>query len=102
TTTSARSSGRIKGDDSSRARGFGPARGPARTVPRAHARASATLKSCGMRQAAGAGAPMILAEGVEKSFGSTVALAGVDIAVDPGTVLAVLGRNGAGKTTFVR
>jgi daunorubicin resistance ABC transporter ATP-binding subunit len=45
---------------------------------------------------------MIQAEGVAKAFGSTVALAGVDIAVDPGTVLAVLGRNGAGKTTFVR
>jgi daunorubicin resistance ABC transporter ATP-binding subunit len=49
-----------------------------------------------------AGIPMIQAEGVTKAFGSTVALAGVDIAVDPGTVLAVLGRNGAGKTTFVR
>jgi ABC-2 type transport system ATP-binding protein len=48
------------------------------------------------------GLPMIQAEGVRKAFGSTVALAGVDIAVDPGTVLAVLGRNGAGKTTFVR
>ena len=46
--------------------------------------------------------PMIHAEGVEKAFGSTVALAGVDLAVDRGTVLAVLGRNGAGKTTFVR
>jgi ABC-2 type transport system ATP-binding protein len=46
--------------------------------------------------------PMIQAEGVEKAFGSTVALRGVDLAVDPGTVLAVLGRNGAGKTTFVR
>jgi daunorubicin resistance ABC transporter ATP-binding subunit len=45
---------------------------------------------------------MIAAEGVQKSFGSTVALAGIDIAVAPGTVLAVLGRNGAGKTTFVR
>ena len=45
---------------------------------------------------------IIEAEGVEKSFGSTVALAGIDITVEAGTVLAVLGRNGAGKTTFVR
>jgi ABC-2 type transport system ATP-binding protein len=45
---------------------------------------------------------MIQAEGVKKAFGSTVALNGVDLAVDSGTVLAVLGRNGAGKTTFVR
>jgi daunorubicin resistance ABC transporter ATP-binding subunit len=43
-----------------------------------------------------------VAEGVEKSFGSAVALSGIDVSVDPGTVLALLGRNGAGKTTFVR
>jgi daunorubicin resistance ABC transporter ATP-binding subunit len=46
--------------------------------------------------------PIIEAEGVSKSFGSTLALTGVDLAVDAGTVLALLGRNGAGKTTFVR
>jgi ABC-2 type transport system ATP-binding protein len=40
--------------------------------------------------------------GVEKAFGSTIALAGVDLAVEAGTVLALLGRNGAGKTTLVR
>jgi daunorubicin resistance ABC transporter ATP-binding subunit len=45
---------------------------------------------------------MILAEGLEKSFGSVAALAGVDVGVERGTVLALLGRNGAGKTTFVR
>jgi ABC-2 type transport system ATP-binding protein len=46
--------------------------------------------------------PVIQVEGVEKAFGSTIALAGVDLAVDAGTVLALLGRNGAGKTTLVR
>jgi daunorubicin resistance ABC transporter ATP-binding subunit len=45
---------------------------------------------------------MILAEGLRKSFGSVTALAGIDVSVESGTVLAVLGRNGAGKTTFVR
>ncbi len=44
----------------------------------------------------------IEAEGLVKRFDSTVALAGVDLAADTGTVLAVLGRNGAGKTTAVR
>jgi daunorubicin resistance ABC transporter ATP-binding subunit len=45
---------------------------------------------------------MIQVEDVQKSFRSTVALAGVDLAVEPGSVLALLGRNGAGKTTLVR
>ena len=45
---------------------------------------------------------MIQAEGVKKAFGSTVALKGIDLSVESGTVMAVLGRNGAGKTTFVR
>jgi daunorubicin resistance ABC transporter ATP-binding subunit len=46
--------------------------------------------------------PFITVEGVKKSFGSTVALAGVDLEVEQGTVLGLLGRNGAGKTTLVR
>ena len=44
----------------------------------------------------------IEAEGLVKRFGTTLALAGVDLAVRPGTVLGVLGPNGAGKTTAVR
>ena len=37
-----------------------------------------------------------------KRFGSTVALAGVDLEVAEGTVFGLLGPNGAGKTTLVR
>jgi oleandomycin transport system ATP-binding protein len=44
----------------------------------------------------------IEAHGLTKSFGSTQALAGVDLEVPPGRVLGVLGPNGAGKTTAVR
>jgi ABC-2 type transport system ATP-binding protein len=44
----------------------------------------------------------IRAEGLARSFGSTVALSGVDLEVPSGTVCAVLGRNGAGKSTAVR
>jgi ABC-2 type transport system ATP-binding protein len=46
--------------------------------------------------------PIIQVEGVAKAFGANVALGGVDLEVEQGTVLALLGRNGAGKTTFVR
>jgi ABC-2 type transport system ATP-binding protein len=46
--------------------------------------------------------PAILAEGLQKRYGKTVALAGLDLRAEAGTVLAVLGPNGAGKTTAVR
>ncbi|OFW78797.1 MAG: daunorubicin/doxorubicin resistance ABC transporter ATP-binding protein DrrA [Actinobacteria bacterium RBG_19FT_COMBO_70_19] len=45
---------------------------------------------------------MILAEGLRKSFGNVHALDGVDLDVQPSTVLGLLGPNGAGKTTVVR
>jgi oleandomycin transport system ATP-binding protein len=44
----------------------------------------------------------IQAEGLVKRFGKTTAVAGVDLAVRPGTVFGLLGPNGAGKTTVVR
>jgi ABC-2 type transport system ATP-binding protein len=44
----------------------------------------------------------IEAEGLEKRFGGSRALAGVNLAVAPGTVYGLLGPNGAGKTTTVR
>ncbi len=44
----------------------------------------------------------VIAEGLQKHFGSTHALRGVDLEVKEGSILAVLGPNGAGKTTAVR
>jgi oleandomycin transport system ATP-binding protein len=44
----------------------------------------------------------IRAEGLVRRFGSTTALAGVDLEVPTGTVFGLLGPNGAGKTTAVR
>ena len=46
--------------------------------------------------------PAILAEGLVKRFGKTVALDGLDLEVQAGTILGLLGPNGAGKTTAVR
>jgi ABC-2 type transport system ATP-binding protein len=46
--------------------------------------------------------PAVLVEGVQRSFGSVQALAGVSFEVTPATVLGLLGPNGAGKTTMVR
>ena len=45
---------------------------------------------------------MIRAEGLQKHFGATHALRGVDLDVAEGQILCVLGPNGAGKTTAVR
>jgi ABC-2 type transport system ATP-binding protein len=48
------------------------------------------------------GADAIRAEGLTKTFKKTRALRGVDLRVRAGTVTALLGRNGAGKTTALR
>ena len=44
----------------------------------------------------------VLADGLVKHYGPTTALAGASLRVAAGSVCAVLGRNGAGKTTAVR
>jgi ABC-2 type transport system ATP-binding protein len=49
------------------------------------------------------GQPLAIeASGLEKSFGDTRAVDGVDLAVRAGSVYGVLGPNGAGKTTTIR
>lgn len=45
--------------------------------------------------------PAIEVAGLEKSFGDLHVLRGVDLVVERGTVVALLGSNGAGKTTIV-
>lgn len=42
------------------------------------------------------------AKGIEKSFGSAKILKGIDISLEKGDVVAVLGRSGSGKTTLLR
>jgi ABC-2 type transport system ATP-binding protein len=47
-------------------------------------------------------APAIRVQGLEKSFKDLHVLRGVDFEVAPGSIFALLGSNGAGKTTIVR
>ncbi len=47
-------------------------------------------------------APAISIAGLVKSFGSTRALDGLDLSVEPGEVHGFLGPNGSGKTTTIR
>ncbi|CTQ76323.1 Ribose import ATP-binding protein RbsA [Roseibium alexandrii] len=47
-------------------------------------------------------APIIQMQGIEKHFGSVIALAGVSVDIYPGECHCLLGDNGAGKSTFIK
>ena len=44
----------------------------------------------------------VVAEGLTKRFGDTIAVDAIDFVVASGTVVGLLGPNGAGKTTAIR
>jgi polar amino acid transport system ATP-binding protein len=46
--------------------------------------------------------PMVRAEGVHKRFGRLEVLRGIDLEVQPGQVVVVIGPSGSGKSTFLR
>ena len=46
-------------------------------------------------------APALDARGIRKSYGTHEVLRGVDLRVEPGQILGLLGRNGAGKSTLI-
>ncbi|MFL6241253.1 MAG: amino acid ABC transporter ATP-binding protein [Actinomycetes bacterium] len=46
--------------------------------------------------------PMVKAEGVRKRFGRYDALRGIDLDVQPGEVMCIIGPSGSGKSTFLR
>lgn len=45
--------------------------------------------------------PMLVARGIEKTYGDVPALTGADLDVQAGQVVALLGRNGAGKSSLL-
>jgi branched-chain amino acid transport system ATP-binding protein/sulfate-transporting ATPase len=45
-------------------------------------------------------APLLFCRGLTRRFGGVVALDGLDLAVEPGSVFGLIGPNGSGKTTF--
>jgi ABC-2 type transport system ATP-binding protein len=46
--------------------------------------------------------PVLTASGLEKSFGPSLAVAGLDLTVTEGEVHGFFGPNGAGKSTTIR
>ena len=45
---------------------------------------------------------IIEARGLLKRYDGTLAVAGVDLAIEPGEIFGLVGPNGAGKTTMLR
>ena len=46
--------------------------------------------------------PLVDMRGIQKSFGAVRALADVDLRLDPGEILGLVGDNSAGKSTLMK
>jgi D-xylose transport system ATP-binding protein len=56
----------------------------------------------GSDAAPGAGTPLLSLRGVSKTFGAVQALSDVDLDIPPGQITALVGDNGAGKSTMIK
>ena len=70
-----------------------------RGTPRAHPRPVADAEPLPRRGLPEAGAPVLRATGLRKSFGGLVAVNGLDIRLDAQEIVGLIGPNGAGKST---
>ncbi len=50
----------------------------------------------------GSATPVVQIQGLRKRFGSNEVLKGIDLAVQPGEVIAIIGKSGSGKSTLLR
>ena len=53
-------------------------------------------------QVAATAKPIVQINGLRKRFGSNEVLKGIDLAVQPGEVVAIIGKSGSGKSTLLR
>lgn len=74
---------------------LGSAHGKALPVPRA-------VQQRSIPTIGAAATPLLRVEGVHAGYGGGTVLDGLDLTVQPGEVVALLGRNGVGKTTSLR
>lgn len=80
----------------------------ARALPEDRSRIAARLESDAAHHAPATGrehaaqAPALLLDSITVSFGPTTVLRGADLAVTPGELVALVGGNGAGKSTMLR
>src|SRR5690606_6613965 len=65
-------------------------------TPSAHAAGAAGAASAPART------PVLEARGLVKRYGRVTAIAGCDLELYPGEILAIIGDNGAGKTSLVK
>ena len=73
---------------------------PSTAAPRSDPSPVETLQAPGPERPGGA-APALSARGLSKEFGVVLAVAGIDLDLQPGEFLTIFGPNGAGKTSLL-